>query len=82
MVYQAVDEQIDVATLYQKGEVKPLIFKWGNKKYKIKKVNLVHTRYVGAIKYFFFSVSTESGEYQLKYNPDNLKWTLEEMYLE
>jgi hypothetical protein len=83
MVYQTVDEQIETATIYKQGEVKPVAFRWGNKKYFIDKVNLIHTRYEGAIKCYFFSVSTKNGgEYQLKYNTDSMKWTLDQLYLE
>jgi len=104
MVYQTVDEQIETATIYKQGEVKPVAFRWGNKKYFIDKVNLIHTRYEGAVKCYFFSVSASlsreestaarlpsrdgsvstknGGEYQLKYNTDNLRWYLDEFYLE
>jgi len=82
MVYQTVDEQIEAAVIYKQGEIKPVAFRWGNKKYFIDKVNLVHTRYEGAIKYYFFSVSTKSGgEYQLRYNTDNMKWTLDQLQI-
>ena len=83
MVYQTVDEQIEVATIYKQGSVNPVAFRWGNKKYLVEKVNLIHTRYEGAVKCYFFSVSTKSGgEYQLKYNTDNMKWILDEFYRE
>lgn len=82
MVYQTVDEQIDVAVIYKKGEVRPVAFKWGQRKYYIISLNLIHSNYEGATKNYFFSVSTKNGgEYGLKYNTDNMKWTLDEIYL-
>jgi hypothetical protein len=57
MLYQTVDEQIEVAVIYKQGEVNPVAFRWGNKKYFIDKVNLIYTRYEGAVKCYFFSVS-------------------------
>ena len=80
-MYQIVDEQIEVAVIYKQGSVNPVAFRWGNKKYFIEKVNLIHTQYEGAIKCYFFSVLVKKGEYQLKYNTANLKWTLEQFYL-
>jgi len=79
-MYQTVDEQIEVAVIYKQGEVKPVAFKWGNKKYLIDKVNLIHTQYEGATKCYFFSVSTKKREYELKYNTDSMKWGLEQFY--
>ena len=80
MIYQTVDEQIEVATIYKQGSVNPVAFRWGNKKYFIEKVNLIHTRYEGAIKYYFFSVSAKKGEYELKYNTASMKWVLDKFY--
>ena len=83
MTYQTVDEQIDVAVIYKKGEVRPVAFKWGARKYRIVSLNLVHSSYEGATKNYFFSVSAKNGgEYKLKYNTDNMRWFLDEIYME
>jgi hypothetical protein len=82
-MYQTVDEQVEAAVIYRQGNVEPIAFRWGNRKYNVSAVNLIHTRYEGAVKFYFFSVSADNGgEYQLKYNTDTLRWTLEQIYME
>jgi len=81
-MYETINEEIKVAAVFEKGKVKPLVFSWNGKKYKIKSINLVHNAAIGSAECLFFSVSTASGEYKIKYDTKNLNWTLEQVYLE
>jgi len=81
-MYETVGERIKVAAVFEKGEVRPLVFSWNNVKQKVKCINLIHSAFEGSAKCLFFSLSTDKGEYKIKYNTQDLNWTLEQIYLE
>ncbi len=75
-----VGEPIRVAVDFQGSKIRPLAFVWGQKKYVIEKVNLVYKRRHGAGYQWCFAVSDASNSYVLLCDPEELKWTLEEVY--
>ena len=81
-MYEIIKERIKVAAIFERGKVKPFLFSWREKKQKIKNINLIHSAYIGSSKCLFFSVSTDNGEYKIKYDTKNLTWSLEQIYLE
>ena len=81
-MYETIKERIKVAAVFERGKVKPLLFSWKGKKQTIKSINLIHSADIGSSKCLFFSVSTDSGEYKIKYDTKDLIWSLEQIYLE
>lgn len=79
---ESINENIDVIALFEQGRIKPLYFKWRNRKYKIKKVNLVHSSKKGSAVLYHFSVSDESNNYTLCFDSKDLSWELSEIYTE
>jgi len=75
-----VHEPIRVAVDFQGTKIRPLAFVWGAKKYVIEKVNLVYKRRHGDGYQWCFAVSDKTNSYVLLYDPENLQWTLEEVY--
>lgn len=75
-----VGEPVRVAVDFQGSKIRPLAFVWGAKKYIVKKVNLVYKRRHGDGYQWCFAVSDASNSYVLLYDPENLRWTLEEVY--
>lgn len=78
-MYSKILEPIEVLTAFKKDRVEPMVFKWGNRHYQVKKVNLVHTERRGREKIYIFSVSDEANAYRLSFSSETLKWRLEEM---
>jgi len=62
------------------SKVIPLAFMWAQKKYVVKKVNLVYKRRQGTRNLWCFAVSDTANSYVLLYDPESLQWTLDELY--
>lgn len=78
-MYSRISEPIEVLTAFRKDKVEPMTFKWANRYYQIKKVNLVHTERHGREKIYIFSVSDDANAYRLSFSSESMKWRLEEM---
>jgi len=79
MSYEAVCEPVEVLVAFRKERPEPMVFKWGNRYYQVRKVNLIHTERVGQEKIYYFSVSDEANAYRLSFRSESLAWRLEEM---
>lgn len=78
-MYTSVAEPVDVLVAFKRDTVEPMTFKWGNRYYQVRKVNLVHSERKGRDKITYFSVSDEANAYRLAYSSETMKWSLEEM---
>ena len=76
---ETVSEPIDVLVAFHGSRVEPMTFKWANRYYQVKKVNLVHSEGRGRDKMTSFFVSDEANSYHLIFSTDSLSWKLEEM---
>ena len=79
-MYEKIKEPIDVLVTFTGKRIVPLFFRWGRKKYKIDKVNLVHATRQGSDVLYFFNVSNDSNYFKLCFNNSSLNWTIEEVY--
>ncbi len=75
-----VREPVRVAVDFHGAKIRPLAFVWGAKKYTVEKVNLVYKRRHGDGYQWCFAVSDKVNSFVLLYDPENLHWTLEEVY--
>lgn len=71
-------EEITVLVQFDKDKVKPIAFKRAGRLYRVSKVNLVHHFREGERRIFMFHVSDEANSYTLRFEPDVLKWYIEE----
>lgn len=76
---EAVSEPIEVVAAFHRDRVEPMTFKWANRYYQIKKINLVHAQGRGREKVTSFYVSDAANSYHLTFSSDSLTWQLEEM---
>ena len=79
-MYEKIDQPIQVVASFAGKKVVPHSFVWGQRRYTVKSVNLVHTEGSGARVLFHFSVSDEANTFKLCFNPRDLTWRLEEVY--
>lgn len=79
MPYDKVQEPVEVLVAFRKEKPEPMMFKWGQRYFQIKKINLVHSERVGREKIYYFSVSDEANSYRLSFRTESLIWQLEEM---
>ncbi|MBU1349114.1 hypothetical protein KJ781_03535 [Patescibacteria group bacterium] len=78
-MYSSISEPIEVLAAFRKGRTEPMTFKWGNRYYQVKKVNMVHTERRGCEKSVIFSVSDDANAYRLSFSTESLTWRLDEM---
>ena len=77
-----VDETVEVVAVFKKDRALPILIRWGGKEYKIKSIDFVHQTYEGKILIHRFAVSDSSNSFKLSLNTANLRWNLEQVYLE
>lgn len=75
-----VHEQVRVVVDFRGPKVRPLAFLWRNRKITITKTNMVFKRQHGDRWNWCFAVSDEGNNYVLRYEPEEMRWTLEEVY--
>ncbi len=73
-------EPVEVIVSFGRNGTFPHLLKWGQKTYRIAKVNLVHTIKEGAVRIYFFSVSDETNAWKLGFNTETLSWWIEDSY--
>lgn len=71
---------VEVIAQFNEQGLVPRIIRWGNHRYKIDRVNLVHPIKEGAVRIYFFSVSDGTNSWKLGFNTDTLKWWVEDFY--
>jgi hypothetical protein len=79
-MFEQINEPIEVLCAYVKGKALPLFFRWNNKRFKIDKVNLVHSVRRGRDKMYFYSVSNQENYYKLCFDTEKNNWSLSESY--
>ena len=79
-MYEEINEPIDVLVGFNKKQVKPIVFRWRNKKYMIDRINLVHSSNEGKSKIYYFSVTDNANYFKLRFNSEELDWKLVELY--
>lgn len=77
---QESGESVEVVASFTKNGVFPHILKWGQRRYKILKVNLVHAIKEGTVRIYFFSVSDGANAWKLGFNTESLRWWIEDHY--
>ena len=80
-MYQQIDETIHVLASFAGNKIQPLIFRWGNRSYQVKKVHLVHINRTGRDKIYHFAVTDNANYYKLSFNSETLQWRLTEKYM-
>jgi len=74
-----INEPIEIAVKFKSGKAEPLIFRWHQNLFKIKKINLMHKVQQGEDLLYSYSVSTDKDDtYQISFNPKQLKWILDQ----
>jgi hypothetical protein len=78
-MYSHISEPVEVLAAFRHNRAEPMVFKWGNRHYQVKRVNLVHTERHGREKIYIFSVSDEVNAYRLSFSTETMGWMLEDM---
>jgi hypothetical protein len=81
-MFEKFDQPIDVLCAYVNGKSLPMYFRWNQRRYRIDKINLVHSVRRGSDKMYFYSVSQANNYYKLCFDTEKNAWRLTEAYFE
>jgi len=76
----AINEKIRVVSLFEKGQLKPLLFSWRNRNYKIVRQVFTYSKDIGKEKVFYFSVDTNGGVFELSFNREKFSWEINKIF--
>jgi len=74
---EELNEKIEVLARFASGKVKPEIFIWKNREYKIKKITYFWQERQGLEIISYFSVDTDPNLYQISFNNTSLRWQID-----
>ena len=71
-----IDQKIKVGAIFEGALIKPVWFKWVNKKFEVKKVNMRWRSKEGSAVLIHFSVMDGKSLYELSFNQTTMEWRL------
>ena len=82
MVYEEINEAIEVISYFNAGKLKPLRFRWKGRVYKVNKVNGVWVNREGYRKQHHYAVIADNSDYfELRFDTDDMQWTIGRIYM-
>ena len=75
-----IKEKIQVVSFFENGQIKPILFSWRKKIYKILRVVFSYSKDIGREKIFYFSVECCGGMFELSFNREKFWWEIEKVY--
>ncbi len=83
MIYEDINEAIEVISHFSAGKLKPLRFKWKERVYKVSKINGVWVNKEGYHKKHHYSVIADNSDYfELNFDTDDFIWKIGRVYLD
>jgi hypothetical protein len=76
----SINEKVRVATVFEHGQLKPILFSWRNRNYKIRRTVFSYSKNIGKDKIFYFSVDTGGGVFELSFNREKFSWEITKIY--
>jgi len=74
---EQIQEPIKLVTIFQDQHVRPYMFAWNGRTYKIEQLHGYHATKEGSTTTYHWSVSANSNIYQLAWNNETLEAQLE-----
>lgn len=80
-MYTKVDKKVKMMALFEDGKIVPKVFRYSNREYKVKEINLAYQERDGRSINYYFGIETEDGNVmKLRYNDERLTWWLDEIW--
>lgn len=80
--YKKIEEPIEALVSFKEDTPRPQFFRWQGKKYEVQQVSLVHKERKDGEYKWYFSCFDGINYFKLCFCPNELSWTLEELYCE
>ncbi|PIU34372.1 hypothetical protein COT03_02300 [Candidatus Shapirobacteria bacterium CG07_land_8_20_14_0_80_39_18] len=75
-----IKEKIQVVSFFGNGQIKPILFSWRKRIYKILRIVFSYSKDIGREKIFYFSVECGGGMFELSFNREKFWWEIEKVY--
>ena len=83
-----IKEKIQVVSLFENGQIKPILFSWRKRIYKILRIvfsyskgsSSAYSKDIGREKIFYFSVETEESIFEISFNVNRFSWEIEKVF--
>ena len=83
MVYEDVNETIEVITVFRLGRMRPLKFRWKERVYQVSKINGGWVSDEGCNKHYHYSVSTGGPDcFELCFDVGDMQWQLTRVFMD
>lgn len=79
-MFEQINDPIEVITKFSENKLTPVKFLWRDREFIINKINLAYSNWEGRIKVYYFAVSDSANYFKLRFDTENLRWTLLESY--
>ncbi|HUT33393.1 MAG TPA: hypothetical protein VNE39_07950 [Planctomycetota bacterium] len=80
---QELNEPIDVVTVFRKGRMAPVKFRWGGRTYPVTHVAYRWVTRQGAYPVHHFSITTQDSQlYEIVLNTQTMQWSLLQVQME
>lgn len=76
-MYQKDYENIEVLVKFTRNKIRPYLFKWNGRNYKIEDINLIQATKKGESRLYYFAASNKADNFTLCFDSTNLEWALE-----
>lgn len=81
MLFERIAEPVEVLVTFRTNRPEPMMFRWGNKCYQVRRVKTIFTESLEGAKKITFSVSDDRDIFRLSFRSDTMLWSLEERAL-
>lgn len=83
-----IKEKIRVACLFENGQIKPMIFMWRKRVYRVLRLiftyskgsSSAYTKNISREKILYFSVECDGGIFELSFNREKFSWEINKIY--
>ena len=78
MIFERISQPVEVVVVFRDNHPEPMMFRWANTYYQIRRVQTIYAERQRLGKRFIFSVSDDRDIFRLSFQSDTMKWQLEE----
>jgi len=75
-----IDENIRVISLFENGKMKPILFSWRGRNYKVLRTVFSYSKNAGREKIFYFSIDTGGAIFELAFNQERFLWKITKIF--
>ena len=78
MIFERIDQPVEVLVAFRDSRPEPMMFRWGNRYYQIRRVQTIYAERHEIGRRMIFSVSDDRDVFRLSFQSDTMRWNLEE----